>query len=186
MKGSPYEAVQYIQVLPLSCPPSVFPSFFPSPSFSPSFLSFSNTIYTIYGVFPFLPTECPVKAAVIVPFEITPCPPSGIPGIHYEQLYKAWAQNLRKKGGLLKRLPHLWENPKCVIALGNNVINILSVPLEMEKWKIKILIFWKIGLAYGDQLIHLLYHSLKSLYKENKKLINKKTLSRLGIYASLG
>lgn len=89
MKGSPYEAVQYIQVLPLSCPPSVFPSFFPSPSFSPSFLSFSNTFYTIYGVFPFLPTECPVKAAVIVPFEITPCPPSGIPGIHYEQLYKA-------------------------------------------------------------------------------------------------
>lgn len=90
-------------------------------------------------------------------------PPFGIQGIQVEGFHKAWAGNLRRKGVLLKRLPHLWEHPKYMIALGNGGTNILSVPLEMEKGRIKILIFWKIGLSYGHQPIYLIHHSLKSL-----------------------
>lgn len=82
-------------------------------------------------------------------------------------------------------VPHLWENPKYMIALGNDGTNILSVPLELEKGKIKILGFWKVGLSYRHHLIYLMCHSLKILYKESKKLKTKKALSRSCISGSL-
>lgn len=115
-------------ILPLSRTPSVFPS---SPPFSPSFLpSWTLSICSMCDVFPLFPAECPVKAAGMVPFETTPSPPSGIAGIPCEQPHKVWAQNL-----LLKRLPHLWQNPKYMIAFGKEVPTFFLWKWRKEKLK---------------------------------------------------
>lgn len=85
MKGFPYEAV-FSTFHPSSLLHPLSLSFlFSSPTFS---LSWTLPICTMCGAFPILPAECPVKAAVMVPFETTPSPPSGIPGIPCEQPHK--------------------------------------------------------------------------------------------------